>query len=45
LNFFFQDFFFFLLQKWKDQRLSYKVSFISAIWMVSSESCKILHSN
>ena len=42
-EFFFWDFFF--SSQWKDQRLSYEVSFISELWMVSSESWKRLHPN
>ena len=29
----------------KDQMLSYEVSFISALWMVFSESCKRFYAN
>ena len=40
-----QNFFFFFFSQWKDQRLSYEVAFISALWMVSSESWKRLYPN
>ena len=40
LNFFFR---FFCFISWKQAARSYEVSFISAIWMVSSESWKIFH--
>ena len=36
---------FFALSQWKKAAHSYEVSFISGIWMVSSESWKRLHPN
>ena len=44
-DFFFLNSDFFASSPWKSTWLSYKVSFTSALWMVSSESWKILHTN